>query len=116
MAIRLPTAAETNSALRHVYTAIGAIVAVLVYIGLNPDVVNRLTAAVHQIGDGTAQVIAGVTALIPIVSAIFAAFSASPFARLLRMNNDPDVAQVKMVPGTVGAALADKIPGSKVSS
>lgn len=116
MTFPMPTSAQVNSALRHVYTAVGTATAVLIYVGLSQGNATALGNGVHQIGDGIASIVAGVTTLIPVASALWAAWSASPFARMLAMNQDPGVKQVITVPGTPAAAAADAIPGNKITT
>lgn len=114
--MNLPTNDQVNSALRHVYTAVGTASAVLVMVGLSQTDATALGAAVHKIGDGFASIIAGIGMLIPIVSGLYAAWSASPFSRLLGLKNNPEIAKVLAVPGTPTAALADAIPGNKITT
>jgi len=113
--MQMPTSDQVNSALRHVYSAVGAGTSVLVIVGLSQGDATALGAAVHQIGDGIAEIIAGVTALVPVASALYAAWTASPFSRLMHANNNPEIAQLRTVPGTATAALAAAIPGNKVT-
>jgi hypothetical protein len=113
--MQLPTSDQINSALRHVYTAVGTASAVLVMVGLSQQDATNLGLAVHDIGDGLAKVIAGVGLLVPVLSGLYAAWSASPFSRLISMKKDPEIAQVLAKPGTPTAALADSIPGDKIT-
>lgn len=114
--MRWPTVDETNAALRHVYTAVGVATATLVLVGMSQGNATAIGNAVHQIGSGIASIVAGVGALIPIVSGIYAALSASPLAGLLRMQKNPDIRQVIAVPGTPTAQLTKQIPGDKVTA
>jgi hypothetical protein len=111
-----PTSDQVQSALRHVYTATAAASAAALFIGLSQGDVTTLGRGVHQIGDGVALIIGGITTLIPVVSALYAAWTASPFSRLLNLNRNPEIKQVTTVAGTPTAALADAIPGSKIVS
>jgi hypothetical protein len=113
--MQLPTSDQVNAALRHVYTAAGTAAAVLVFVGLSQGDATTLGTAIHQIGDGVASIIAGVTALIPIASALYAAWTASPFSKLISMKKNPEIKQVVTIPGTATAALADAIPGNKIT-
>lgn len=113
--MNMPTSDQVNSALRHVYTAAGTATAVLVMVGLSQGDATTIGNAVHQIGDGVASIIAGIGALIPIASALYAAWSASPFSKLISMKKNPEIAKVEAVPGTPTAALADAIPGNKIT-
>ena len=115
MQIYVPDTAQVNSALRHVYTAAATATSVLVMVGLSQGDATTIGHAVHQIGDGAASIIAGVTALIPIASAAYAAWTASPFSRLLRLQKDPQIKQVIAVPGTAAAAMAEQLPGDKIA-
>lgn len=116
MTLRWPTNDETNAALRHVYTAVGTATAVLVLVGMSQGDATTIGNAIHQIGSGVALIVAGVGALIPVVSGIFAALSASPLAALLRMQKNPDIKQVVAIPGTPTAKLTEQIPGDKVTT
>lgn len=109
--MQLPTSDQVNSALRHVYTAVGTGIAVLVMVGLSQGQATALGSAIHQIGDGIASIIAGISALVPIASAVYAAWTASPFSKLLSVSKNPDVKQV--VVGSV--ALANSLPNNVVS-
>jgi hypothetical protein len=113
--MQLPTSDQVNAALRHVYTAAGTAAAVLVFVGLSQGDATKLGTGIHQIGDGVASIIAGVTTLIPVASALYAAWTASPFSRLISMKKNPEIAQVLAKPGTATAALADAIPGNKIT-
>lgn len=113
--MRMPTSDEVNALLRHVYSSTATAISVLVLVGLSQGDATALGNAIHQIGDGIAKIVAGVAALIPIASGIYAAYTASPFARLLRAKANPEIAQVLVVPGTKTAALADSIPGDKIT-
>ena len=113
--MQLPTTDQVNSALRHVYTAVGTATAVLVLVGLSQSDATNLGVAVHKIGDGIASIIAGIGMLVPIASAVYAAWTASPFSRLMSAKKNPEIAQVFAVPGTATAALADSIPGNKIT-
>jgi hypothetical protein len=70
--------ASTNAILRHVYTALGTSAALLVYLGLSPDDIQKVVAAVHQVGDGFAQILGGLGVLVPIVCATYARWTAKP--------------------------------------
>jgi hypothetical protein len=115
MNIQMPTSDQVNAALRHVYTAVASATAVLVFVGLSQGDATAIGNAVHDIGDGVAKIIAGVTVLIPMASAVYAAWTASPFSRLLSMKKNPEIAQVLAKPGTATAALANAIPGDKIA-
>jgi len=114
--MKLPTVGQTNAALRHVYSVLGTALTVLVLVGLKQGDATAIGNAVHQIGDGVGMIVAGVAALIPLVSGAYAYLSASPLARLLQMQKDPDIKQVIAVPGTPTAALTAAIPGDKITA
>lgn len=114
--MNMPTSDQVNSALRHVYTAIGTGTAVLVMVGLSQGDATTIGNAIHKIGDGAASIIAGITMLIPIASAVYAAASASPFSRMMKLKQDPDIKQVIAVEGTKMGAIADAIPGNKITT
>lgn len=109
--MQIPTSDQVNSALRHVYTATATGIGVLVLVGLSQGNATALGAAVHQIGDGVASIIAGISALIPIASAVYAAWSASPFSKLLSVSKNPAVSQVVVNSPT----LANDLPANVVS-
>jgi hypothetical protein len=106
----MPTKDEVNSALRHVYSVIGTAAAIGVAIGLNPDEVMTAVKAVHAIGDGLAEVVGGIGILIPLISGFYAAWSASPFSRLLSFSKNSDLHTLVAKAGTPLAALVDQIP------
>jgi len=107
--------ASVHGALRHVYTATAAATAAATIIGLSQGDATGIGTAVHQIGDGIASIVAGVTALIPIITAGYAAVSATRKNRMKDLNNDPQIAKVETVPGTEAAKEAATIPGNKVT-
>lgn len=116
MKFRWPTVDETNAALRHVYTTVGAVTSALVIVGLTQGQATVIGNAVHQIGDGVAAIVAGVGALLPFINGARALISASPLSRLWQMQNNPDIKQVVAVPGTATAALTATIPGDKITA
>lgn len=107
--------APASSALRHLYTATAAATAALTIAGMSQGDTTTIGVAVHQIGDGIASVIAGVTALTPIVMAAYSAWSGTRKARLIDMDKDPEIKKMEMVPNTAAAQEAATIPGNKVS-
>jgi len=109
------TSDQLHSALRHVYTATGTAMAVLTAVGLSQGDATTIGTAVHQIGDGISSIVAGVGALIPVISGLYAMASASRKNRLLALNADPQIKKVETVPGTPAAAEAATIPGAKVT-
>lgn len=107
--MQLPTSDQVNSALRHVYTAAGSGIAVLVLVGLSQGNATALGNGIHQIGDGIASIIAGISALIPVASAVYAAWSASPFSKLLSVSKNPDVKQVVVTTNALAASLPPNV-------
>lgn len=74
-----PTAAQVWAFGRHVGTAAASVVATLVVTNLiTPEEAKTTTSAFDQISTGIKDIIAGITALIPLVTALYAALSASP--------------------------------------
>jgi hypothetical protein len=114
--MNMPTNDQVSSVLRHVYTAVGTGTAVLVVVGLSQGDVTTIGVAVHKIGDGVASIIAGVGMLIPVASALYAAWAQSPFSKMLAMKHNPEIKQVIAVAGTPMGAIADAIPGDKITS
>ena len=70
MTFSWPNSDQINAGLHHVYTAVAAGAAVLVYVGLSQGDATALGKGVQQIGDGLASVVAGITTLIPVASAL----------------------------------------------
>jgi len=114
--LSMPTSDQVNSALRHVYTAVGVGTAVLVTVGLSQGTATALGLAVHQIGDGVASIIAGVGGLVAAGSGAYAAWTASPFSKLMDAKKNPQIQQLVAVAGTPLAAMADAIPGNKITT
>lgn len=114
--ISLPTSDQVNSFMRHVYTGVGVATGTLIIVGLSQGDASTIGVAVHKIGDGVSSIIAGVTLLIPIASGLYAAWSASPFSRMMWMKKNDQIKQVIAVPGTAMGAIANSIPGDKVTA
>ena len=106
---------QLHSFLRHVYTATGTATAVLTVVGMSQGDATTIGNAVHQIGDGIASIVAGIGALVPVVSGVYAMVSASRASRLKALNADPQIEKIKTVPGTEAAKEAAAIPGAKVT-
>lgn len=102
--------ASINAALRHVYTATATGIAVLAIVGMSQGDQTALGTAVHQIGDGLASIVAGVTTIIPIVSALFASKSAG------KVNQAASIAQtdgLKVIPTSfAGQKILDAMPAA----
>ncbi len=79
-----PTLSQVYAIGRHVATAVGSIAATLTVLNIMSTSDSAATsAALDQIGVGVKSIIAGITALIPVVSALYATWSASPLAQML---------------------------------
>jgi hypothetical protein len=116
MKLSMPTSEQTNSVLGHVYSVAATATAVAIFFGVEPNAAHQLAPAIQKIGEGVSSIIAGVTMLIPVISAFAAAWKLSPFSKLLQMKSDPQVKQFIAVSGTPLAALTDKIPGDKITA
>jgi hypothetical protein len=114
--MNMPTNDQINAGLHHVYTAAGTAGAVLLFVGLSQGNTTALGVGVHQIGDGVASIAAGITTLIPVATALYAMWKNSPFSKLMNFKKNDQIQQVIAVPGTPMAALADAIPGNKITS
>lgn len=114
--MNMPNSDQVNSFMRHVYTAVGVATGTLVIVGLSQGDATTIGIAIHKVGDGASSIIAGVTLLIPVASGAYAAWTASPFSRLMKNKSDPEMRQVIAVKGTALGNLADAIPGNKITS
>jgi hypothetical protein len=98
---------QVNAALRHVYTVVGALVAFAVAMGLlgaqDADTIVRL---VNEIGTGVAAIVGAIAALVPIISAARAAWSASHSQQIKKVEAMPDVTVRPLT--AKGAELIDK--------
>lgn len=107
MNIEISTA-SVNAALRHVYSIAGAAIATLAIVGMSQGDQTALGQAVHQIGDGFASIVAGVSTLIPIISALFAARKASAPQQAASIAQTDGL---KVVPtSAAGVAILDAMP------
>lgn len=115
--MQMPTfdANQLNAFLRHLYTAVGSATAVLLFVGLSQGDITALGAAIKQVGDGLSSVFAGVAALVPLASGIYASFKASRISRMKSFDKDPQISGVQTVPGTEAAKEASTIAGTKVT-
>jgi hypothetical protein len=112
----LLTSDQIQAGLHHVYTAVGTASAVLIFVGLSRSDSNALNTAVHQIGDGVASIAAGVATLIPIATTLYAMWNNSPFSKMMNLKKNDQIQQVIAKAGTPLAAIADAIPGDKITS
>lgn len=106
---------QVTAFMRHVYTGVGVAVAVLGIVGLSQGDATAIGEAVQKIGDGLVSIASGISALVPIVSGIYAAYTASRRYRLKALNVDPQIQKIITTPGTSASAVADSIPGNKVT-
>jgi len=112
----MPTGDQVNSFMRHVYTSAGTATAVLVLVGLSQGDATTIGVAVHHIGNGISEIIAGIGLLIPVASGLVASWSASPFSRMMDLHKNPDIIKVIAKEGTPLGAIADAIPGNKITT
>lgn len=113
--MNLPTEDQVQAVLRHVYTAMGTVVAVLMALGLKQGDATAVGELVQKIGDGIAAAFMLAGLLAPVYSSVRAWIASSRPNRLKAMDKDPEIEHVKTVPGTQAAAEAAAIPGSKVT-
>lgn len=96
-----------NAVLRHVYTATGVGTTVLIAVGISQGDATAIGEAVHKIGDGLASIIAGISMLAPIISALYAGWTAT---------RKSQVKSVAAIPGTLvrvpDQSLADSLPSN----
>lgn len=108
--MQLPNTAMAAAFGRHVITAASSVVATLAILHImSPDQASAANDAVGQISDGVAKIAAGVGALIPVVSGVYAALTASPLWQLFAVSRNPAVHQV-----IADAPVAQKVPSDKV--
>jgi tetrahydromethanopterin S-methyltransferase subunit D len=98
---------------RHVLTfAMGGVTVAAALHVINANDAANASQAISDIGTGLAKVIAGLTTLIGLVSAFYAAWSASPFSQLLAVSENPSVEKVVVTT----SALANAVPSDKVTT
>lgn len=105
----IPTSDQVNAFMRHVYTALGTAGAIFLILGLSQSDLATINQAVQDIGDGLAKVAAGLTALVPILSALYASWTASRASKIKSLQKDSTVQAVI----TTDTKLADSL-GPKV--
>ena len=95
---------------RHVLTfATGAVTAAAVLHIISGDDAANATNAINQIASGVASVVAGVSTLVGIGSAMYAAYTATHTSQIKAVAANPDVSQIVTTP-----AIAASIPSPKV--
>ncbi len=102
---------QIAAVMRHVYTAVGAGVAVAVALGLmGQDDADKAVEMVRQIGDSAAVIAGALGVLVPIVSALFAGRSAAPAEQVRKV--EQQVPGVVVVPVTAdGQDLLKQVTG-----
>jgi hypothetical protein len=118
--MEMPTQSQVYAAGRHVLTASVAIIGTLATMHLiSADDAGKITDAFSQIGSGLASVATGVTTLVGIGSAFYAALTASKSHQVAAVGElakvpGSGVAGVITTPTPEGRALAESIPASTV--
>lgn len=111
--MNLPTTPQVVAFGRHVVTfSMGAVAAAAALHVVSSNDAASLGGAVNQISTGVGNIVTGVTTIIGIASAVWAAWTASPFRQLLAVAANPDVKAVVTVPTTAGKALANAAPAN----
>lgn len=81
---------QVAAIMRHVYTAVGAGVAVAVALGaMGQEDADKTVDLVRQLGEGLGIVVGALAALLPILSALRAGKSASPEEQIRKVQQDP---------------------------
>lgn len=106
---------QISAFMRHVANSTGVIVAVLGFVGLSQGDATAIGHAVQQIGDGVVSIISGLSVLVTFMCGLYASYTASRESKMKALNADPQIEQVIAKPGTAAAAVADSIPGNKVT-
>lgn len=109
--MNIPTKDQTVAFGRHVVTfSMGVVTAASLMHLITPDQSGSATNAIQQISEGLKEIIAGMTTLVALASALWASISASPLRQLLTVASSPQVEQVVVKPALADvAAKNDKI-------
>ena len=108
--MNMPTSGQVAAFGRHAATAAGTLVATLAVLHLtSADDAAKANSAFSQIGDGVTKIVAGVGALIPIVSGVYASLTASPLWQMLSLVKNPSVKAIVTDPSTAAAVPSDKV-------
>ena len=101
---------QIAAVMRHVYTAIGAGVAVAVALGaLGQEDADKTMELVKQLGEGLGIVVGALAALLPIINALRAGKSASPEEQIRKVQQN-STNGVEVVPLTAeGEKTLEKI-------
>ena len=95
-----PTQAQLAAAGRHVLTfSMGATAAVAALHVISSDQASTITTSVTQIGNGVAQIAAGLAPLIALATGAYATWTASRKSQMAAINDDKGNL-VKVVPNT----------------
>lgn len=91
----VPTLGMATSFGRHVLTySMGAVTMAVAVHAVSPEQGASITKAVTDIGSGIASITGGVTTLVAIGSALYAAWSAAPSSQIKAVAAQPDVAKI----------------------
>ena len=98
--MNMPTQAQLAAAGRHVLTfSMGATAAVAALHVISSDQASTITTSVTQIGNGVAQIAAGLAPLIALATGAYATWTASRKSQMAAINDDKGNL-VKVVPNT----------------
>lgn len=110
--MHLPKKDQVEAALRHVYTAVGAVVAALVVLDvLGQTEADRIVEIANTVGGTVATIIGVVAALLPVINALRAASTASDAAQIRKVEKIAGV-EVKPV-NAQGAELVKTATGAE---
>lgn len=91
----VPTLGMAASFGRHALTySMGAITMAVAVHAVSPDQGASITKAITDIGSGIASITGGVTTLVAIGSAMYAAYKAAPSSQIKSVAAQPDVAKI----------------------
>lgn len=106
------TASQFYAFGRHVVSyAMGAVTVAVALNFVTGDQGTALSTAVTQIVSGVQSIAGGVATIVSVITAIYAARSASPTNQIAAVASNPDVSKVVTTP-----AVAQSIPSAKVVS
>jgi len=94
--------AQANAFIRHVYSFLGGAMLMLGALGVDADTQQKIVTAVHQIGDGLGQILAGLGLLTPVAMGLWARWTAKPAQQIaaVKAMPDKDVVDVNPAPST----------------
>lgn len=109
--MNMPTSGQVAAFGRHAATAGASVVGTLVAVNLLSSTDGQhAISALDNISSGIKQIMLGLTTLIPIVSGLYAAITASPLWQMLAVAKNPVVAQIL----TTTPEAANAVPSNKV--